>query len=40
VAKGRRHRLSWDGAEKLVRLLLSTAELAVQVIDAISRIRH
>jgi hypothetical protein len=33
-----RHHLSWDNAQKLVTLLLSTAELAVRVIDAISRI--
>ena len=38
MARGHRHRLSWDGVQKLVTLLLSTAELAVQVIDAISRI--
>lgn len=30
--------LSWDGAQKLVTLLLSGAELAVQLIDVISHI--
>jgi hypothetical protein len=38
---GRKHRgegLSWDGVQKLATLLLSAAELAVQVIDAISHI--
>ena len=38
---GRKHRgmgLSWDGAQKLVTLLLSGAELAVQLIDVISHI--
>ena len=38
---GKKHRgdgLSWDGAQKLVMLLLSTAELAVQLIDVISHI--
>jgi hypothetical protein len=38
MARGHRHRLSWDSAQKLVTLLLSTAELVAQVIDAISRI--
>lgn len=38
---GGKHRgmgLSWDGAQKLVTLLLSGTELAVQLIDVISHI--
>ena len=38
MAGNHRHRLSWDNAQKLAALLLSTAELAVQLIDAISHI--
>jgi hypothetical protein len=38
MAKSNRHRLSWDGAQKLVTLLLSTAELGVQLIDILSHI--
>jgi hypothetical protein len=39
MARSTRNRLNWDGAQKFVKLLLSMAELAVQLIDAISRIR-
>jgi hypothetical protein len=38
---GKKHRgkgMSWDDAQKVVTLLLSGAELAVQLIDAISHI--
>ena len=35
----RRLHLSWDGAQKLVTLLLSGAELAVQLADVFSRVR-
>ena len=38
MSRNRRHRLSWDDAQKLAALLLSSAELAVQLIDAISHI--
>lgn len=38
MARSNRPRLSWDGAQKLVTLLLGTTELAVQLIDAISHI--
>ncbi len=38
MSRNRRHCLSWDDAQKLAALLLSTAELAVQLIDAISHI--
>jgi hypothetical protein len=40
---GKKHRgegPSWDGAQKLVTLLLSGAELAVQVIDVISHLHR
>ena len=40
MARRNRLRLSWDGAQKVVTLLLSTTELAVQVIDVISRIHN
>ena len=38
MARRNRLRLSCDSAQKVVTLLLSGAELAVQVLDAISRI--
>jgi hypothetical protein len=34
-----RRRLSWDGAEKLARLLISACEPVARLIDAIARIR-
>jgi hypothetical protein len=38
MAKSRR-RLSWDHAEKLLRLLVTAIEPVARLIDAISRIR-
>jgi len=38
MSKSRR-RLSWDGAEKLARLLISAVEPVARLIDAISRLR-
>ena len=38
VARRNRHCLSWDGAEKLVRLLVSAADLVVRLIDELSHI--
>jgi len=38
MAKRNRLRPSYDSAEKLLRLLVIAADLAVQLIDAISRV--
>ena len=39
MAKHVRRRLSWDTAEKLVRLLTGAIEPVAKLIDAISRLR-
>jgi hypothetical protein len=39
MSKRRSNRLSWDGAEKLLRRLVSVTGLVVRLIDELSRIR-
>jgi hypothetical protein len=39
MAKPPPRRLSWDGAEKLIRRLVSLTDLLVRLIDELSRIR-
>ena len=39
VSKQHRTRLSWNGAEKILRLLVSVIDLLVRLIDELLRIR-